>query len=87
MRHDTAIVQISALAMLDVGKQVAFRHPVTSQFVGHDHSRHILQTFQQAPEESLRGRRIAAFLNEDVEHNAILIHGARQTALHAGAGG
>ena len=69
--------------MLDVGKQVALRHAVASQFVGHDHPRHILQTFQQTPEESLGGRRIAAFLNEDVEHNAILIHGAPQITLHA----
>src|SRR5271166_4126126 len=69
--------------MLDVGKQVALRHAVASQFVGHDHSRHILQTFQQAPEESLGGRGIAAFLNEDVQHNAILIHGAPQITLHA----
>src|SRR5271166_1480362 len=49
--------------MLDVRKQVALRYAVASQFVGHDHSRHILQTFQQAPEESLGGRGIAAFLN------------------------
>jgi len=69
--------------MLDVRKQVALRHTVASQFVGHDHSRHILQTLQQSPEESLGGWGIAAFLNEDVEHNAVLIHGAPQIARHA----
>src|SRR5208283_2424549 len=69
--------------MLDVGKQVALRHAVASQFVGHDHSWHILQTFQLAPEESLGGRGIAALLNEDVEHNAVLVHGAPKVTLHA----
>ena len=62
--------------MLDLRKQVALGYAVTSQLVGHDHSRQVVQTFQQALEETLGGLGIAAFLNQDVEHNAILIHGA-----------
>jgi hypothetical protein len=35
-----------------------------------------LQTIQQASEETLRCISFAAFLNEDVERNTILVHGA-----------
>ena len=41
-----------------------------------------MQTFQQAPEETLGGFGIATFLHQDVEHNAILIHGAPEIMLH-----
>ena len=61
--------------MLDVGKQVALCHAVASQLVGHD--------LQQAPEEALGGFGISALLNEDVEHNAGLIHAAPKIVLHA----
>jgi hypothetical protein len=37
----------------------------------------ILRAFQQPPEETLCCFGIPPWLNEDVEHNAILIHGAR----------
>jgi hypothetical protein len=69
--------------MLDVGKQVALRHAVASQPVRHDHPRHVVHTLQQAPEEALGGFGIAAFLNQDVEHHAMLIHGAPKIALYA----
>jgi hypothetical protein len=69
--------------MLDVGKQVALCHAVASQLVGHDHPRHIVQSHQQAPEEALGGFGISALLNEDVEHNAVLIHAAPKIVLHA----
>src|SRR3984885_5140034 len=69
--------------MLDVGKQVALCHAVASQLVGHDHPRHMVQSLQQAPEEALGGIGISALLNEDVEHNAVLIHGAPKIVLHA----
>jgi hypothetical protein len=69
--------------MLNVGEQMALRHAVAPQLVGHDHPRHLLQTLQQAPEEALGGFGISAFLNENVEHNAVLIHGAPKIMLHA----
>ena len=61
---------------------MALRHAVASQLVGHDHPRHILQTLQQPPEETLGRFGVATFLNQDVEHNAILIHGAPEIVLH-----
>src|SRR6202522_1364871 len=69
--------------MLDVGKQVALCYAVASQHVGHDHPRHIVLALQQAPEEALGGFGISALLNEDVEHNAVLIHAAPKIVLHA----
>src|ERR1700677_5005264 len=46
-------------------------------------SRHILQTLQQPLEEALRGVAIAPRLNENVEHDAILIDGPPEIVLHA----
>src|SRR5258708_25002345 len=76
------IIQTAALPMLDLRKQLAFRHAVAPQLVGHDHPRHIVQTLQQAPEETLGRLPVAAFLNQDVEHHAILIYGAPKIVLH-----
>ena len=69
--------------MLDAGKQVALRHTMASQLVGHDRPRHILQTLQQPPEEALRGVGIAPGLNQTVERDTILIDGASEIVLHA----
>jgi len=49
------IIQISAFPMLDAGKQLTLRNAVASQLVGHDHPRHVLETFQQSLEEPFRG--------------------------------
>jgi hypothetical protein len=43
----------------------------------------MVQSLQQAPEEALGGFGISALLNEDVEHNAVLIHAAPKIVLHA----
>src|SRR5208282_5282075 len=73
---------MSALPVFDIRKQLTFRHTVAPQLVGHDHPRHIVQTLQQASEEALGCCPVAAFLHEDVEYNAILIHGAPKIVLH-----
>ena len=48
---------------------------IAPQLIGHEHSRHILQTLQQPLEKALRGVGIAPRLNENVEHDAILVDG------------
>ena len=83
MRVLGPIVQISALSVLDAGKQLAPSDTIAPQLVSHDHSRDVLQTLQKPPEEALGGVGIAPGLNEDVEHNAILIDGAPEVMLHA----
>ena len=77
------IVQISALSMFSLWKQLTLSHTVASQLVGHDHARHILKAFQQPSEETLCCFGIPPWLNEDVEHDAVLIHGAPQIVLHS----
>jgi hypothetical protein len=69
--------------MLNLRKQLAVCHAVASQLIGHDHARHILQALQQPSEESLRGFGIPPRLNKDVEHGAVLIHGAPKVVLYA----
>ena len=83
MRVFRAIVQISALSMFSLWKQLALSYTVASQLIGHDHARHILKAFQQPSEETLCCFGIPPWLNEDVEHNAVLIHGAPQIVLHS----
>jgi hypothetical protein len=56
---------------------------IVPQLVCHNHRRFILRSLQQPLEEALRGLGIAPDLNKDVEHNAILIHGAPEITLHA----
>ena len=69
--------------MLGIGKQHALSDAVASQLIGYDHARYILKALQQAPEESLRGLSIPPWLNEDVEHDAVLINGTPQIVLHS----
>ena len=68
--------------MFNLGKQLALSRTVTSQLVSHDHARHILKAFQQAPKEAFGGTGAPPWLNEDVEHDAVLIHGAPKIVLH-----
>ena len=56
---------------------------IAPELVSHDHSRDVLQTLQKPPEEALGGVGIAPGLNEDVEHNAILIDDAPEVMLQA----
>jgi hypothetical protein len=83
MRVLGSIVQISALSVLDTGKQLTLSDAIAQQLVGHNHPRLILQTRQQPLEESLRRLGIAPGLNQDIEHNAILINGTPEIMLHA----
>jgi hypothetical protein len=83
MRILGAIVQISALAMFNPGKQSALRHAVAPQLIGHNHARDILQAFQQPSEETRCGPGISPGLNEDVEHDTVLVHRAPKIMLDA----
>jgi hypothetical protein len=83
MRGFGAVVQKSALSMFDVGEDLMLCRAVAFQLVSHDHPRHVLQALQQPLEETLRRLRVAAALNEDVEHDAVLIHGTPEIMLLA----
>jgi hypothetical protein len=68
--------------MLDARKQLTLSDTVAAQFVGHDHPRHVLKTFQQSLEEPFRSGPITSGLNQDVEHNPMLIDRAPEIMLH-----
>ena len=68
--------------MFNSGQELALSHTVASQLVGHDHAWDILKAFQQTSEETLCSLGIPPRLNKDVEHDAVLIHGAPQIVLH-----
>src|ERR1019366_7291875 len=72
-----------ALSMLNLWKQLAPRHAVALKFIGHDHTRHVIQALQQPSEKPFGRLAISPWLNEDVEHDAVLIHGTPQIMLHA----
>jgi hypothetical protein len=69
--------------MFNVRKQLPLRHDGASQLIGNDHARHILKALQQSSEESFGGFGIPPRLNEDVEDDAVLIHGTPKIVLHA----
>jgi len=71
-----AIVEVAALAVLDIRQQFELRHTVAPKLVGYEDARHILQTLQQPLEETLCRRGVAAALHQDVEHDPVLIDGA-----------
>ena len=62
--------------MLDARKDLAFGSVIGSEFISHDHSGHVAQTLQQLAKEALGRLRVAAALNQDVEHVAVLINGS-----------
>ncbi len=54
------VVQVFRSAMLNRGQYLAVCDTVASQLVCNDHSRHILQSFEQSVEEFLSRQRISA---------------------------
>jgi hypothetical protein len=63
MRIHGPIVRISALSVLDAGKQLTPSDAIAPQLVGHDPPWDILQTLQKPLEEVLRSVGIAPGLN------------------------
>lgn len=59
------------------------RDAVASQLVCNDHSRHILQSFEQSAEELLGRQSVSARLNQHIEHVAVLIDRPPQVMLDA----
>jgi hypothetical protein len=83
MRVFRAIVQVPALSMFDLGKQLAPGRAIASKFIGNDHARDILKSLQQSSKEAFGGFRIPPWLNEDVKHDTVLIHRSPKVVLHS----
>lgn len=76
MRVLSSIVQVAALPVLDIGQKFVLRHAVAPQLVGYEDARHILQTLQEPLKEAPCRPAITALLDQDVEHDPVLIDGA-----------
>jgi hypothetical protein len=69
----------ASMVLLDSIVQIAARsmtNAITSEFVGHDDSRFVLKSDEQPSEETLRRLAIATALNQNIEHDTVLVHGA-----------
>jgi hypothetical protein len=62
--------------MFNVRKELSSSYSVAPEFVHHDHPRLVLKSDGQPSEETLRRRSVTVPLNQDVEHDTVLIHGA-----------
>jgi hypothetical protein len=82
MRVLGPIIQVAALPMLNLGEQLAVSDAIAAQLVGHDDPRLILQTLQQSLEKALCGIGVTAWLNQDVEHNTILVDSTPEVVLN-----
>ena len=78
MRVLGPIVQILRLPVLHRGHHHAVGGPVTGKLVGDEHPRHVPQALEQSAEEPLGGLGISAWLDQDVEHIAVLVDRAPQ---------
>src|SRR6202011_823631 len=62
---------------------VGVAHPVAAQLISDNYTWHILKALQQSSKKSFGGFGIPPWLNEVVEHDAVLIHRAPKIMLHA----
>jgi hypothetical protein len=69
--------------VLDIGEDSSLCRAVALQFVSDDDACDILQATQQPFEEALRCLRVSPALDEDVEHDAVLIYGTPEVVLFA----
>jgi hypothetical protein len=60
--------------VLDIRQHLSLCHAIAPDLIGHDHTRHILQSSELPFEEPLRCLRISTGLDKYVEHDAVLIH-------------
>jgi hypothetical protein len=77
------VIEVTALTVLHVRKQLPLSDTVTSEFIRHDHSRFVFQAGEQTSEETLRRLTITATLNQNVEHYTVLVHGAPEIMKYA----
>ena len=61
--------------MFHARQDLAFGGTIGSEFIGHDHPGHIAQTLQQLAKEALGRLRVAAALDQHIEHVPMLING------------
>src|SRR6516162_5405161 len=83
MRYLSAIVEVSALAMLDARQDLALGGGVALELVCHDHPRNVPQALQQLAKEPLGCGRAASALEQDVEGISVLVDRTPKIVLFA----
>jgi hypothetical protein len=78
-----SIVQSFVLPMLYARQNLAFRRTIASQLISHDHTRDVLEFFEELPEKSFGSLFVASALHQDIQYVAILIDRSSQIMLLA----
>ena len=81
MRHFRAVVRVAIRAVHDGRHHDAVGRGVAAEFVGDQPAGETPLFFQQFPKEPDGGTPIPSRLDQDVEHIAILVHGAPEVLL------
>jgi hypothetical protein len=76
-----AIIQVTALTVLDIRQKLALSHAIALQFIGDENARHVKQPLQETLEEALRCPGAAASLHQNVKHDAVFTNGAPEIML------
>src|SRR3954447_8047041 len=79
-----SVIQALVPPVLDRGHHVCLRGPVAGELVRDHHTRGSALLFQQLTEQTLGGLLVAPALNENVEHDPILIDRPPEPVLLAG---
>ena len=72
------VIEPLVFAMLNAGHDILVCCLVATKLVGDQHPRHIRAAFEEFAEELLGGRFVPPALDQDIEHDAILIDGTPQ---------
>ena len=78
------VVEPLVLAVLDAGHDLLLRRPIGFQLVGDHDARRPALPLQQLAQQPLGGLLVAPALNQNIEHDAVLIHSAPEIMLLAG---
>ena len=79
-----SVIQTLMSAMLDRGHHLVFRGAVAGQLVRDHHTRDPALLFQQLAEQALGGPLVPPALDQNVEHDPILVDSPPQPMLLAG---
>lgn len=71
------------LPMLYAWQNLSFRRSIALQFIRNDHTRYVVQLFEELTKEALSGMFVASALHQDIQHVAILIHRSPEVMLLA----
>jgi hypothetical protein len=72
------VVEVAVLTMLHTREDLPLRGAVALQFIGDEDTRYVLAPLEELAEKLLGGLLIPPPLYQNVEHDAVLIHGPPQ---------